>query len=433
MKNKGFNEFKNKWGDKENTDNWRRKAALSKAIVRNNASDTSGNNNSATSQDQTTTSDEAFQNSTITNTELSFDGLMKNIPLTPEKIDTSNRIISVNLFVLGKLYQNELEDYERAIDAYEEHLQRYPSVLFGGELYLNLFYCYSKLGNISKANYYKSLLNGKYAGSKFASMANNPSSLHPNRQDPVVTKLYEGIYTLFIEGSFTEALSQKQKADNVHGTNYWTPQLLYIESVYYIRQRSDSIAIATLEKSLNLFPRSIMVPKTQNLIDVLKRRGEIEDYLTKLNITRAVEEQLVVTDDGAIIKVKPEIKEPVVRPNVNISKPPTDSVKRVPIRVDTVKAIPPADTVKVTPPVDTIKIIPADTVKVTPPPVDTVKIIPIDTVKVAPPPADTVKTIPVDTVKVTPPPVDTVKIIPIDTVKVAPPPADTVKNNSQIL
>lgn len=415
LKSKGFNEFKNKWGDRKNTDNWRRKSAenTTSAI----ATDTAANQNNT----ETDIADAAK----ININELSFEGLMNTLPLTPGRIDTSNKIISVNLFLLGKLYQNELEEYQLAINAYEEHIARYPSVLFGGELYLNLFYCYSKLGNIAKRNYYKNLLNEKFAGSKFAATANNPLALNPKKHDPVVTKLYEGIYNLFIEGGFTEALSQKKKADSVHGTNYWSPQLLYIESVYYIRQRSDSVAIATLEKSIELFPQSIMVPKTRNLIDVLKRRDEIENYLTNLDITRAQEDKLLVTDDGSIIKAAPAPVDTVKK----IVRFATDTVKKIAIApVDTIKKIiPPIDTVKkvITPPVDTVK-------KVIPVPVDTVKKItpPIDTVKIVAPPVDTVTKaipVPVDTVKkIITPPVDTIK-------KIIPPPVDTVRKTNPAL
>ncbi len=405
MKNKGLNEFKAKWGDRANLDNWRRKSALDKAVNINTYN--ANNNNEA---DTTETS----ENKTEV-TELSFEGLMKNIPLTPAAMDSSNKIIANNMFQLGKLYQNELEDYEQAITTYEEHLQRFPSWLRDGEIYLNLFYCYYKLGNLAKANYYKNLLNTQFAKSKFALMANDPSAFNPKNQNTSATKKYEDIYNLFIEGSFAEALSQKRQADSVYGNIYWTPQLLYIESVYYIRQRSDSIAIQTLQKLIELYPASPMVAKAQNMIDVLKRRNEIESYLANLNITRENDDILPTPNDDngkAVVNKDPEMQKPVVvkpiendKKPVTINNPTIDTVKKVvanPVkpRMDTVKTAPAK--------VDTVKQAEApkvDTPKIVTPPVDTVtKTIPVkvDTVKRAEPSK-------IDTPKRVLPAVDSVK------------------------
>ncbi len=46
--------------------------------------------------------------------------------------------------------------------------------------------------------------------------------------------------TCLLEGNFKEADCTKKIADSIYGENYWTPQLLYIEAVYYIKQRDDS-------------------------------------------------------------------------------------------------------------------------------------------------------------------------------------------------
>jgi hypothetical protein len=101
-----------------------------------------------------------------------------------------------------------------------------------------------------------------------------------------MTKRYDSIYNLFIEGNFDEALAQKKAADSLYSSNYWTPQLLYIQSVYYIRQRMDDSAKKTLQNIITLYPSSPLAAKAKTMIDVLGRRKQIEDYLTKLQIKR---------------------------------------------------------------------------------------------------------------------------------------------------
>ena len=304
MKSRGFSEFKSRWGNRTNVDNWRRNSATTSNINPNIPV-----NNNTGIQDMKTP---------VINTDLSYDGLLSNVPLTPEKITASNVLVGSSLFELGKLYQNNLEDYSMAVQTYETSLQRFPNNLYDGELYLNLIYCCQKLGNSSKAAYYKNLLTTNFKNSKSAQTIIYPQQIKQGAKDPAATKRYENIYTLFIEGKFEKAVQDKKAADSLYGNNYWSPQLLYIESVYYIKQKQDSQAIVTLNNIIAQYPTSSLKDKASTMIDVLNRRKQIEGYLTNLKITRANEDAVTVIDNTPsqpkVVKQtnKPEEKKPVI-------------------------------------------------------------------------------------------------------------------------
>jgi hypothetical protein len=178
--------------------------------------------------------------------------------------------------------------------------------LYDGELYLNLIYCYQKLGNLSKAAYYKNLLTTNFKNSKWAQPILNPQAAKQQPINTAATKRYENIYNLFIEGQFEKAVSDKKVADSVYGSNYWNPQLLYIESVYYIKQNQDSLAISILNTIITQHPTSPLKDKAATMIDVLKRRKEIENYLTNLNVKRAEDNKLIVLNDSPSEKTAPK-------------------------------------------------------------------------------------------------------------------------------
>ncbi len=316
-KSKGLSEFKTKWGSRVNIDNWRRKAAVDRS-----ANPVLGDIDQKPPQDPGNKNN-PLDKGNVNNAgdELSMEGLMKNLPLTPEKMGLSDDMISGNLLELGKAYQNDLEDYEMAVGAYEEYLQRYPDKLIDGEVYLGLFYCYTKLGNTTKANYYKNLLNTKFKDTKYGKMANNPAALNPKKANPAATKKYEDIYGLFIEGKFEEALVQKKTADSIYGSNFWSPQLLYIEAVYYVKQKADSQAIVTLKNIVTLYPKSNLKDKAENLITVVNKRKEIESYLTSLQITRNEDPVLKPIEDPAAKSNQPAVTAPVNKPAVTNANP----------------------------------------------------------------------------------------------------------------
>ena len=297
MKSRGFSEFKSRWGNRINIDNWRRNSATSNAI--NNVNTV--NNNSNLPDNKTS----------IANTELSYDAMLNNLPLTADKLNASNILVASSLFELGKLYQNSLEDYAIAAQTYETSLQRFPNNLYNGELYLNLMYCYTKLGNLSKSAYYKNLLLTGFKDTKYAQIANNPKAVKQGTKDPAATKRYENIYNLFIEGQFEKAVEDKRAADSLYGNNYWSPQLLYIEAVYYIKQKQDSLAVVTLNNIISQYPTSPLKDKAATMIDVLKRRKQIEGYLTNLNIKRVDEDKMIVINDQPVEK-KPVTQNPII-------------------------------------------------------------------------------------------------------------------------
>lgn len=321
LKSRGFNEFKGKWGNRVNVDNWRRKAAMDLTIRANNGNAPAGKDKNAAAGGTTTSQLTA---------DISYEGLMQQLPLTAAMLDSSNAAIATSLLALAKLYQSELEDYEEAIKTYEDYLKRFPDKA-NGDVYLGLYYCYNKLGNKERADYYKNLLNTKFANTKAWQMLNAPAAL--TAKNPEATKKYEDIYNLFIEGKFTQAEEEKKKADAQFGVTYWTPQLLYIEALYNVKEKNDSVAITGLNTLIQNDPNSPLAAKAATMIDVLKRRKEIEEYLTNLQVTREEENKVIVPSDS---NYKPAAKAPVTQ----VTSPAAPKIQNVtpPVVIkDTVK------------------------------------------------------------------------------------------------
>jgi tetratricopeptide (TPR) repeat protein len=338
IKAKGYTEFKRVWGKRQNVDNWRRAAAANSTAAANSGPGydpiATGQQNGVDTGLDTAANSLKNPSATPVQSDITVEGLKANVPLTKEKLDASNSKVATSLFQLGKNYQSLLEDYSAAAETYERSLKRFPDSLYNGELYLNLSYCYRKLGDMQKADYYKNLLLNKFNKTKYAQLALHPQSLDPSKKDTAATGRYKEIYNAFIEGDFEKAINEKKMADSIYGGNYWTPQLLYIESVYYIRKKDDSTAIGILDQIIAQYPTSPLKDKAATMIDVLKRRSTIEGYLSKLSIQRAKEDsQIVVYDNPTISKNTmpttttnaPKPKETVIVPGKTIM----DSARRL--------------------------------------------------------------------------------------------------------
>ncbi len=311
MRSRGFSEFKSKWGKRENVDNWRRRSAFTAPINNGGPGDPN-----AFTDPGTAGKDDGTKDSTGGLIPFSYDALMADVPLTKEAVQYSNDKILQSLLTAAKIFQEELEDYPQAIKLYEDFERRFGYSAEMPKIYLGLYYSYNKMGNMVKANEYKNKLAAQYSGSAENNMVQNPGLLNDKVKDAAVTRTYETIYEQFIEGNFEQAIALKQQADATHGTNYWSPQLLYIEAVYYIKQRQDSQAINILTNIERLYPTSDITPKAVTLKSVLARRAEIEAHLNGLEVTRAEENKIITVQTTTPTAAQPATVAPKPAPVV---------------------------------------------------------------------------------------------------------------------
>lgn len=269
LKAKGMSDFKARWGNRPNVDNWRRQGAVERSINATVAAATDKNTMNAPVKEKAD--------------ELSLESLLGNIPLTAEKMAVSDEAIKKSLLTNALTFQNKLEDYPTAIEVYEELARRYPGSKEMEQVLFNLAYCYKKTQLYSRSDSATLALKNVYPGGKYASLLTDASL---EKKKDLIQEAYENVYGLFVQGKFNQAREAKLQADRDFGNSYWTPQLLYIESIYYIKQREDSTAINRLENIQTLFKQSPLAEKAVTMIDVLRRRNEIEAYLTNLNIER---------------------------------------------------------------------------------------------------------------------------------------------------
>ncbi len=269
LKTKGLSDFKAKWGNRPNIDNWRRQSAIDRNVGA-----------MAIDNDQKPSNTKSAQN-----TVLSLETLKDSIPLTIEKLAISNDTILNSLILSAGIFQYQLRDVLAATETYEEIAKRFTESSALEEVWFHLHNSYNKQNQFIKADSVKQLLNAFYPKGKNNQLLQSGVNL----KEAETNQLYAHIYNQFIEGKFEEAIANKKKADMQLGSSYWTPQLLYIEAFYYIKQKQDSIAKNRLNEINRLFPASPIAVKAKTMLEVLSKRAEIEAYLTNLTIERPVE------------------------------------------------------------------------------------------------------------------------------------------------
>ncbi|HPZ88203.1 MAG TPA: hypothetical protein PLQ32_08880 [Flavihumibacter sp.] len=325
LKSRGFSDFRNKWGTRQNVDNWRRSSAANMAV-----------------RAQTDNADNANDAAATATNGPTLAGLLAGIPLTPEKMQASNDSIRLAKYTLALALQNKLEDYASAATEYEQLLEKFPNDKNEAQILYNLSICYQHLGREQDMSRVKSSLVQRFPNSRLAKLASDPIGVRTNDSafSKQATAQYNQVYDLFIAGQFDSALVLKKQADSAFGNQHWTPQLLYIEAIYQIKKQDDSAAILTLTNIRNMFGDHPLAKKAETMIDVLKRRKQIEAYLTNLQVERPADDsttanlpaqpkKTVVAPVPPPAVPEPAVKEPVTKntklPGLVNDKPVTDS------------------------------------------------------------------------------------------------------------
>jgi predicted negative regulator of RcsB-dependent stress response len=335
IKASGINSFRVAWGNRPNIDNWQRIDAINKQIAQqgpggndpDQAVDTSGDMMGRPPFEQ---QQQQFSAGTG---EISYDALLANVPLTDAQMQASNLKIIEALFKNAQQFQNELEDYDAAIASYDSLNKRFPDNIHLEESLAGLYYCYNKIEKKFSADSALTVLKTKFKDGKYAKLLTNPPTKEQQEDD--ATKAYENVYNLFLEGKFDEAKAAKAQADTLYGDSHWSAQLLFIEAIYYVSKREDSAAIDRLTQLTDQFSDSPLAQRAQNMIDVLRRRPQIERYLTNLQVTRLSEDE-----PAPVVNLNPvenlAEKKPETKNDSVVSKPVEKTVKP---NVDTVKTI----------------------------------------------------------------------------------------------
>jgi tetratricopeptide (TPR) repeat protein len=304
LRNQGFRQFQSKWGKRPNIDNWRRLSAVNTQL---NAA-ARGLNPPDMNPDAPAAA-AAAQTAEAPPVDLSEDGMMARLPLTPELRQASNDTIQSALFNLGRLFREELDDCDQSSRYLSSLLDRFPATPFVESALYHLAVCSKGRGDASKASFYRNHLSRLHPNSPLLQKIDDPgkAATMQTAERTEATRKYEEVYDRMLSGRFEEAFLLKQSADSSYGPKYWTDQLMYVEAIYHVSRRADSVAISRLEE-LRKRPGSKLSAKAETLLDVIKRRQEIEDYLTKLEIKRYPEDSLILPEEPVVIRKQERIE-----------------------------------------------------------------------------------------------------------------------------
>lgn len=321
LKVQGYRQFQAKWGKRPNLDNWRRNAAIEAQLNAMLKADP-GDPDKAASPGLP-----AAYMPDIAPLDYSYDGLIAGLPLTDSLRQQAHATIQMALLNLGITFREELDMCQEATMQLTALLNQYPQTMLMEEALYHLCSCLRQSGDLTGYEFYRRQMASRFPKGRLLAQLENPQLLQQKQEEArkEAETRYEEIAALMIQGQFEEAMKKKQQADSGYGKKYWTSELQYIEALYLISERKDSLAELALASIREKDPSTPIARRASELAEVLKKRAEIEEYLTKLDVRRYPEDSLVLP--AMPVAVQPQ-KAPVLD-TTQSNKPPVPAPKPI--------------------------------------------------------------------------------------------------------
>jgi tetratricopeptide (TPR) repeat protein len=259
----GRNEFKLKWGDRKLEDNWRRE------------------NKTLVSLQQTTDDDNTEEQmaTDVQQNEMnkkSREYYLKNIPHNDSLIQISHQRIANALYKMGRIYQNQLKDYEQAIKTFEELNERYPE---NDYLLSSTYYLYElnkARSDEQMVNYYKNLIVAEFPESEFAKRLSDPDYYSKiKEQKDSIELFYENTYIKYKNGSFAEVINDCDYASTKFKEHELVPKFMLLKALSIGKTSNIRTFKNSLDEIVVNYPESEVVDMAKGITAYLNQSHPI--------------------------------------------------------------------------------------------------------------------------------------------------------------
>jgi tetratricopeptide (TPR) repeat protein len=257
--NLGRQEFRRKWGNRRLEDNWRR---LNKSTI-DFGSTFANDTGSGVSQSETPIAKKSSD-------KYSRDYYLVDIPFTDSAMEVSHQRIQEAYFEMGGIYSDELKDYAKATNSYNELLRRYPTYENKLQVYYKLYTIGKQTNNINLISSYQQKIINEFPNSNYAMVLTDPEYFKKieklERRDE---EIYLQVYKSFKEANYVQTASLIKKTLQEATESKYISQYDYMLTISEGVSKDTVSFIADLQKLISRYPNTEIASLSQLLIGYL--------------------------------------------------------------------------------------------------------------------------------------------------------------------
>jgi tetratricopeptide (TPR) repeat protein len=251
----GQAEFKKKWGDRKNEDNWRRK---NKTVM-----DWSGFGDEESANEDSNAV--VYSNKTR-------EYYLVDLPLTDSALTASKVKVEGAYFNIATLYKEKFTDFPLSVAAYLDLLKRYPDTEYKLLTYYNLYKLYLLMKDYPKAEEFKNKVIIEFPKSEYAKVLNDPDYFKElERIENQVKFVYQATYKYFLNDNCDEVYYNYKFADSAYHQSKLIPKFALLVTLCS-GNSGDTIAFKeSLVSFKNTYPNTEEAKYAEEVLAALDR------------------------------------------------------------------------------------------------------------------------------------------------------------------
>lgn len=264
----GIQDFIKKWGPRPLEDDWRR-SIKNKTSTNNNDNNSSDNNVTANNQNSNNnTSNNASNNKkNETDPKTTKEYYLSKLPTTDSAYQSMVNKIIEYYYLMALTYKEDLGNYPKSIEAFEELITKYPENKYQLSSYYQLYLLHQKTGNTSKSNEYKEKILNQYPNSEYAQLIKNPTySVNKQNQLNAIEQKYETLYNAYISMNFQQCYQLSQEMINGGLSDKMLQKVEFLKAVCDGKLKGIDTLEMNMKKYIALHPKSELKDRANEII-----------------------------------------------------------------------------------------------------------------------------------------------------------------------
>ena len=171
---------------------------------------------------------------------------LKDLPTSPQQFDSIDTLTSVSLLGAGYIFYDGIHNIPRALECYHRLASDYTSHPEIVQAFYMLYRIYDRQGNTPQANYYRDMVLMGFPDCDFANLIrDNEYYKELLRRERVVEADYEEMYSHFVDGRYTAALTIADRAEENYPGNPMLNKFRYFKALALAKKglRADAVSI----------------------------------------------------------------------------------------------------------------------------------------------------------------------------------------------
>ena len=279
-KNTGKTEFQRKWGARKLEDDWRRRNKTSFAFddtEENEENDTEGadgagaDNGAEGTPTDSVADAKAKELADKENDPHNVEYYLKQIPVTPEQIKTSNDVIQEGLYNMGVILKDKLEDYPAARTEFNTLERRYPDNIYRLDVYYNMYLMAVRDNDTAEAERWRRMILTQFPDSPYGSAMQDPDYFTKLREmNARQEDMYEQAYADYLADRNRKVHSITEQMEKDYPLSKILPKFVFIDALSYLTEGDNDKFRERLEYLLQKWPETDMTPMAGAIVKGLK-------------------------------------------------------------------------------------------------------------------------------------------------------------------